>query len=79
MNKLEWLHELNNLVTSAREKSWESAQDKMIDDFESSEKERLELFNENENVGYIEELIQLAQSYQGSWRYENNSSMDFIF
>ena len=79
MNKSEWKKELNNLIKKSNLESWEQNQDRMIKAFKKSELKRMELFNETENVGYIEELIDLAIAFQGYWSYEKNAHLTPIF
>lgn len=79
MNKQEWKKELNKMVAEAESRSSETAQSKMLKSFKKDELKRLELFNETENVGYKENLIELAEHYQGSWSYEHNANLTPIF
>jgi len=38
-----------------------------------------ECFNENEEVGCLETLQDIANRFQGNWRYRKQSAMSFIF
>lgn len=79
MNKQQYLVALDELVTNAFDKSWQQNQDDMIEDFRIQEEDRMELFNDNEDVGFQEELLEIAQRFQGNWSYKNNRHLDPIF
>ena len=79
MKKREYTKALKALLASARKSSWQRNQDLMINAFAKQERERLKLFDDNENVGYTEQLLENAQSFQGLWSYEHNAYLDAIF
>ena len=79
MKKQQYLEALQSLITKARKESYQANQDAMIDAFEQQESERVDLFNNDEEVGYLEELQDSAQRFQGNWSYENNCHLDPIF
>ena len=74
MNKLEWEQLLAGTVEELKAKTWEDAQDKMLDAFLEDELNRLELFDDSDNVGFKENMKELFNSFQGHYSYENNSN-----
>ncbi|MCP3674193.1 MAG: hypothetical protein GY829_06945 [Gammaproteobacteria bacterium] len=74
MNKAEWTKLLESQIELLRKKAVEIGQDRMIDLFYSEEKERLDLFNNSEDVGHKHELEELFNIFQGYYLYENNVS-----
>ncbi len=79
MNKEQYLLALNELISNAIKSSCEHNQELMIEDFRIQEEQRLELFNEKDNVGYEQELMESAMRYQNVWMYENNLHLTRIF
>lgn len=78
MNKKEWLEALDNLLKQPRKDSRETMQHNMLNAFEESELEKMELFNDTEHVGYAEELVERAQRFQEQWAYENRNKTAHI-
>jgi len=72
MIKSEWVKLLENEVALLKTKSFEAAQDKMIEFFYDQETERMNCFNTGEDVGYKEEMQNLFSRYQGNYAYEHN-------
>lgn len=80
MKKLEYIKAVKKFVKEHRQKSFELDQEKMIRSFARDELKRVrDCFNDHEEVGYVEELQELARRFQGNWRYENQSAMTCIF
>lgn len=79
MNKHDYRIALAQLIDDTHRMAWEANQEAMINDFQKEEFSRLTLFNDDQNVGCYEELIEAAQRYQGAWSYENNRHLTPIF
>lgn len=77
MNKQEYKHLLFTVIESAKEKTAEKGQDEMLDSFYDDEIERLFLFDDDEKF-HKEELEVLFNSFQGFYKYENNSNFSTI-
>jgi len=79
MNRIDWKEQLDGMVRKALSESWDSNQERMIHAFHEDELVRIDCFMDSHDVGHAEELIDIAQRYQGNWCYENNVSMSPVF
>ena len=80
MKKQEYIKAVKEFAKEHREKAWECDQLTMIRAFVRDELKRArECFNENEEVGCLETLQDIANRFQGNWRYRKQSAMSFIF
>ncbi|MBL4590770.1 MAG: hypothetical protein JKY96_02300 [Phycisphaerales bacterium] len=70
MNKMEWVESLYVEIERLKSDSWERQQEDMIDAFCDQEMQRMLCFDDNELVGYKEELPELFNRYQSHYAYE---------
>lgn len=73
MKKSEYKELVETSIDALKAKTVEQGQDEMLDAFLESELERISLFNNDETVGYKEELEENFNSFQGYYKYENNA------
>lgn len=73
MKKQEWKEVLETQIEKLKESAVEQGQEAMINAFYEQELERVNLFNEDETVGHKEQMIELFDSFQGHYKYENNA------
>jgi hypothetical protein len=70
MIKSQWTKLLEQQIELLKKDTVEQAQEEMVDAFYTDESARLELFSNNERVGYKEELSELFDRFQGNYKYE---------
>jgi hypothetical protein len=73
MKKTEYKAMVETSIEALKAKTVEKGQDAMLDAFLESELERISLFNDDETVGYKEELEEIFNSFQGFYKYEHNA------